>query len=194
MAMVAIMSPGRMQAHNHLVPVQPLAQYFREARQIAFRQRLELLHHFLAFLHGAETMDPEHDFDLHFQRQHSTKRLVFRVDQPATVHLNTTTSRRLTSVLDLPLLILFYPPITDSRSFLWVKSEKVYPWGAPPRVSSRLHTPHVRSLHQSRSRNELVKPQRALDLAHSSFVQWCCQDGELVAVNRALLCADRHPI
>ena len=118
MAMVAIMSPGRMQAHNHLVPVQPLAQYFREARQIAFRQRLELLHHLLAFVHGVETMDPEHDLNLHLQRQHSTKRFVFRVDQPATVHLNTVKSMRLTSVLNIPLLILSYPPITDSRSFL----------------------------------------------------------------------------
>ena len=64
MAMVAIMSSGRIQAHDDLVPVQTLAQYFREACQITFRQRLELLHHLLAFLHGVETMDPEHNLDL----------------------------------------------------------------------------------------------------------------------------------
>ena len=80
MAMVAIMSPGRMQTHDHLVPVQPLAQDFREACQVTFGQRLELLHHLFALLHRVETMDPEHDFDLYFQRQHSTKRLVSRVD------------------------------------------------------------------------------------------------------------------
>ena len=80
MAMVAAISPGRVQAHNDLVPVQTLAQVLWKASQIAFRQRLEFLHHFLAFLHRVETMDPEHDFDLYFQRQHSTKRLVSRVD------------------------------------------------------------------------------------------------------------------
>ena len=64
MAMVAIMSSGRVQAHDHLVPVQPLAQDFWKARQVTFRQRLELLHHFLAFVHGIEAMDPEHDLDL----------------------------------------------------------------------------------------------------------------------------------
>ena len=118
MAMVATISPGCMQTHDHLVPVQPLAQDLREARQVAFGQPFQLLHHLFALLHRVETMHPKHDFDLYFQGQHSTKRLVSRVDQPATVHLNTVKSMRLTSVLDLPLLILFYPPITDSRSFL----------------------------------------------------------------------------
>ena len=64
MAMVAIMSSGRMQAHDHLVPVQPLAQDFREARQVTFRQRLELLHHLFAFVHRVEALYPEHDLDL----------------------------------------------------------------------------------------------------------------------------------
>ena len=64
MAMVAIMSSGRMQTHDDLVPVQPLAQYFWKACQVTFGQRLELLHHFLAFVHCIEAMDPEHNLDL----------------------------------------------------------------------------------------------------------------------------------
>ena len=93
----------------------PFAQDLRETRQVTFRQRLEFLHHLPSLLHGIKTMDPKHDLDLDLQRQHSTKRFVSRVHQPATVHLNTVKSMRLTSVLDLPLLILSHPPITDSR-------------------------------------------------------------------------------
>ena len=33
----------------------------------------------------------------------------------------------------------------------------MYPWGEPPRVSSRVQSPHVMSLHQSRSLKESVK-------------------------------------
>ena len=93
----------------------PFAQVLRETRQVAFRQRLELSHHLPSLLYGVEALHPKHDSHLDLQGQYSAKRLVSGVDQPATVHLNTVKSMRLTSVLDLPLLILSYPPITDSR-------------------------------------------------------------------------------
>ena len=58
----------------------------RQACQVAFGQPLELSHHFFAFVHGVETMDPKHDLHLHFQREHVAKRFVPGVDQPSTVH------------------------------------------------------------------------------------------------------------
>ena len=64
MAMVAAISPRCMHAHNDLIPVQTLAQVLWEARQTAFGQPFELLHHLLAFLHRIEAMDPEHDLHL----------------------------------------------------------------------------------------------------------------------------------
>ena len=64
MAMVAAISSGRVQAHDDLVPVQPLAQYFWKACQVTFGQPFQFTHHFLAFVHCIEAMDPEHDLDL----------------------------------------------------------------------------------------------------------------------------------
>ena len=65
MAVVAAISPGRMQSHDDLVPPSVLAQYLREARQVTFGQPLELTHHLLALLHCIEAMDPEHDLHLY---------------------------------------------------------------------------------------------------------------------------------
>ena len=64
MAMVAAISPGRMQAHNDLIPVQTLAQVLWETRQIAFGQPFKLTHHLPSLLYGVEAMDPKHDLDL----------------------------------------------------------------------------------------------------------------------------------
>ena len=64
MAVVAGISPGRMHAHNDLIPVQTLAQVLWETRQIAFGQPFKLTHHLPSLLYGVEAMDPEHDLDL----------------------------------------------------------------------------------------------------------------------------------
>ena len=98
MAMVAAISSGRMQAHDHLIPVQTLAQHLWEARQIAFRQPLQLTHHLLAFVYGVEALHPKHNSHLDLQGQHAAKRFVFRIDQPTAVHLNTTSSWEMTSL------------------------------------------------------------------------------------------------
>ena len=45
----------------------------------------------------------------------------------------------------------------------------MYPWGVPPRVSSRVQSPHVMSLHQSRSLKESVKSH-----AHSIWLIPIC--------------------
>ena len=65
MAMVAAISSGRMHAHNDLVPPLSLAQVLWKARQTAFGQPFQLLHHLLAPLHRAEAVHPEHDPNLH---------------------------------------------------------------------------------------------------------------------------------
>ena len=80
MAMVAAISPGRMHAHNDLIPVQPLAQVLWKPRQIAFGQPFELLHHLPSLLYGVEAVHPKHDLNLHLQRQHAAKRFVSGVD------------------------------------------------------------------------------------------------------------------
>ena len=115
MAMVAAISSGRIQAHDDLIPVQPLAQVLWEACQSTFRQRLDFAHHFLVFVHRVEAMDPKHDSHLDLQGQHSAKRLVSGVDQPTAVHFDTTSSWQLTSLQRGAFLILSPPPITDSR-------------------------------------------------------------------------------
>ena len=99
MAVLAAISPRCMQSHDHLIPPSVLAQYLRKARQVAFGQPLELTHHLLSSVHGVEAMDPKHDFDLDLEGQHNPKRFVFGIHQPATIHFDTTTSRRLASPL-----------------------------------------------------------------------------------------------
>ena len=81
-AVVTAISPGRMQPHHHLVPVSIFAQMLGEACQVAFGQPLELSHHLLSLVHGVETLDPKHDFQLHLQGQHVAKRLVLGIDHP----------------------------------------------------------------------------------------------------------------
>ena len=80
MAMVAAIFPGGMQSYHHLVPPPIFAQVLGKAREIAFGQPLELLHHLLALLHRVETMDPKHNLHLHFQGQHAAKRFVLGID------------------------------------------------------------------------------------------------------------------
>ena len=99
MAVVAAISPRRVQSHHHLVPVTTLAQCLRETCQIACGQPLQLSHHLLSLVHGVETMDPKHNLNLDLEGQHAAKRFVLRIDQPSAVHLDTVKSMRLTSPL-----------------------------------------------------------------------------------------------
>ena len=64
MAVVAAISPRRMQPYDYMVPPSVLAQYLREARQVTFGQPFKLLHHLLSLLHRVETVHPKHDLDL----------------------------------------------------------------------------------------------------------------------------------
>ena len=64
MAMVAAISSGRVQTHHHLVPASIFTQCLWEARQVAFGQPLDFLHHLLSLLHRVETMDPKHNLNL----------------------------------------------------------------------------------------------------------------------------------
>ena len=158
MAVVAAISPRRVQSHHHLVPPSTFAQVLWEACQVAFGQPLQLSHHLLSILHRVKTMDPKHNLDLDLEGQHAAKRLVLGIDQPSAVHLDTTSSWQLTTVLDLPLLILWCPPITHSRQDLWSPTKKCTHGGYPLESLLVIHDPHVMSLHQSRSLKESVKP------------------------------------
>ena len=114
-AVVTVIAPGRVQTIHHLVPVSILAQYLWEACQIAFGQPLQLSHHLLSLVHGVKAMDPKHNLHLDFQGQHAAKRFVLGINQPSAVHPDTIKTRQLTSPLDIPLLILWCPPIPFSR-------------------------------------------------------------------------------
>ena len=97
MAVVAAISPGCIQTYDYLVPPLSLAQVLWEASQSTFGQPLELLVYFSPLLVGENAFHPKHNSDLDLQGQHAAKRFVSRVHQPATVHLDTTSSWRLTS-------------------------------------------------------------------------------------------------
>ena len=85
-----------------------------QACQVTFGQPLEFLHHLLSLGHGVEAMDPKHDLDLHFQRQHVAKRLVLGIDQPSAVHDDSAKHECGLSAL-FHLIHLFLGPITHSR-------------------------------------------------------------------------------
>ena len=165
-----------------------------EACQIAFGQPLQLSHHLLSLVHGVKTVHPKHNLDLDFQGQHAAKWFVFRVDQPSAVHPDTVNIRQLTSPLDIPLLILWCPPIPTSRQDLGSRPKKVYPWGVPPRVSSRVQSPHVMSLHQSAPLVDSLNHVARSVWAHSTLFSCTGQDGELATIDCAVLSAHRHVI
>ena len=193
MAVVTAISPGCVQTKHHLVPPSVLAQMLGQACQIALGQPLELLHHLLSLVHGIETMDPKHDLGLHFQRQHVAKRLVLGIDQPSAVHVD----RQGMNVASPLCSTLFIYSLDQSppraRTFFY-RRKKVYPWGVPPRVSSRVQSPHVMSLHQSApltdSLNHVARPV----LAHFNLISVAVQDGELATIDCAVLCAHRHVV
>ena len=164
-----------------------------QACQVTFGQPLKLLHHLLSLVHGVEAMDPKHDLDLDLQGQHVAKRFVLRIDQPSAVHDDSAKHECGLSAL-FHLIHLFLGPITHSHQDFGSKPKKVYPWGVPPRVSSRVQSPHVMSLHQSRSLKLVCKTPRALDLAHSTLFSVAVQDGELVAIVGVVLRTHRNPV
>ena len=192
-AVVTTISPGGMQTKHHLVPAPVLAQMLWQACQIAFGQLLEFSHHLLSPVHGVEAMDPKHDFYLHLQGQHVAKRLVFGVDQPSAVHDDSAKHECGLSAL-FHLIHLFLGPITHSRQDLGVQTKKVYPWGVPPRVSSRVQSPHVMSLHQSAplvdSLNHVARPV----LAHSALFSVAVQHGEFTPSPGVVLRTHRDPV
>ena len=89
-----------------------------------------------------------------------------------------------------PLIHGFYGPIPISRQDLGSHPKKVYPWGVPPRVSSRGQSSHVISLHQSVSLIKSLNHVARSVWAHSSLIRQAIQDGKLTPVHRAVLRSD----
>ena len=157
MAMVATIFPRGMQSHHHLVPPPIFAQVSGKACEIAFGQPLEFLHHLFSLVHGVETLHPKHNLNLDFQRQDATKRLILGIHQPSAVH-DDSVKHEMGPLRADPFSYPLFGPITTSRQDLGSTPKKVYPWGAPPRVSSRGQSPHVISLHQSAPLMESLNP------------------------------------
>ena len=192
-AVVTVAALGCVQTKQHLVPPMILAQALGEACDAALGQPLELLDHLLSLVHGVKTLDPKHDFHLHLQGQHVAKRLVLGIDQPLAVHDDSAKHECGLSAL-FPLIHPFLGPIPTSRQDLGVQTRNVYPWEAPPRVSSRVQSPHVVSLHQSAPLVDSLNHVARSVWAHSTLFSDAVQDGELFAVDCAVLRADRHVV
>ena len=136
-------------------------------------------------------MDPKHNLDLHLQRQQVAKRFVLGIDQPSAVHDDSAKHECGLSAL-FHLIHLFLGPVTHSRQDLGSNTENVFPWGVPPRVSSRVQSPHVMSLHQSAPLNDSLNHVARPVLAHSTLISVAVQDGELATIIGVVLCTDRH--
>ena len=98
------------------------------------------------------------------------------------------------SLRSVPLIHPFLGPIPTSRQDLGVQTKKVYPWGAPPRVSSRVQSPDVMSLRQSAPLVDSLNHVARSVWAHSTLFSDAVQDGELFAVDCAVLRAARHVV
>ena len=161
MAMMAPIFPGGMQPHHHLVPPPIFAQVLGKACEIAFGQPFQLLHHLLSFVHGVETMDPKHDFDLDFQGQYAAKRFVSGINQPSAVH-DDSAKHGMGSLRAVPLNHGFLGPITHSRQDLGSTPKKCTHGGHPLEFPLVVKLPHVMSLHQSaplmESLNHVARP------------------------------------
>ena len=172
--MVAPISPGGMQSHYHLVPPPTFAQMLRQTCQVAFGQPFELLHHLLSLVHGVKTVHPKHDFDLDFQGQHAAKRFVPRINQPSAVHDDNSVKHGMRSLRSsLPLLSV---PGTNHplAPGLGVPPKKVYPWGAPPRVSSHGQSPPCDISPPISSSHGVSKSRCALRVSSFQFDQSRC--------------------
>ena len=70
----------------------------------------------------------------------------------------------------------------------------MYPWGGPPRVSSRSDYPHVMALHSSDSLVASLKHVARPVWVHSSLIRYADQHGEFAVVVGIVLDADRHAV
>ena len=145
----------------------------RQACQVAFGQPLEFSHHLLSLVHGVEAMDPEHDFYLHLQGQHVAKRLVLGIDQPSAVHDDSAKHEMgpLRSVPPYSSVLWTNHPLAPG---LGVPTKKVYPWGAPPRVSSRVQAPPCDVSPPISFSHGVSKSRCALRVSSFQFVQSRC--------------------
>ena len=66
----------------------------------------------------------------------------------------------------------------------------MYPWGVPPRVSSRSDYPHVMALHSSDSLVESLNHVARPVWVHSSLFSHTVQDGELAVIVGFVFCTD----
>ena len=106
----------------------------------------------------------------------------------------TAPSMNVVSPLCSPLFICSLDQ-SPTRARTWgSKPKKVYPWGVPPRVSSRVQSPHVMSLHQSAPLVDSLNHVTRSVWAHSTLISCTGQDGELATIDCAVLCADRDPV
>ena len=167
--MVAPIFSGSAQSQHHLVPPPTFAQMLRQACQVTFRQSLELLHHLFTLVHRIETVHPKHNFHLDFQGQHTAKRLILGIHESSAVH-DHRLQHELRSLYWVLLIHGVLEPITHSRQDIGVPPKKVYPWGAPPRVSShdptppRDDSPPINAFpHVSKSRCVLCQPSFQFD-------------------------------
>ena len=192
-AVVTAISPGCVQPHHHLVPPSVLAQMLGEACQTAFGQPLQLLHHLLSLVHGVKTVHPKHNFHLHLQGQHVAKRLVFGVDESLVFHVDRQ-GMNVASPLCSTLFICSLDQSPTRARTLFHRRKKVYPWGVPPRVSSRVQSPHAMSLHQSAPLVDSLNHVAPSVWAHSTLISCSGQDGELFAVDFAVLRTNRDPV
>ena len=192
MAVVTVASFGYMRANHHLDPPSILAKVLCEACHIAFGQFFKFTQQLPSLVHRHKTLDPKHDLELHHKGQPLAKRLVFRIHQSLVFHDD---RARHESDLSAPFrLINPHPgPITYSRQDPWSMDKKVYPWGVPPRMSFRSHSPHVMPLHRSAPWVDSLKHAAHLVLAHSALFSQAVQDGEVPASTCALLRAYYGP-
>ena len=70
----------------------------------------------------------------------------------------------------------------------------MYPWGAPPRVSSRGQSSPRDLSPPIPFSGQVCKTPRALEGSHSTLFSQSGQDGGNAFVNCLILDADRHPI
>ena len=139
-AMVAAIFSRGAQPQHHLIPPPTFAQVLGKPCHVAFGQSLQLLDHLLTLIHRIETMDPKHNLDLDFQRQYTAKRLISGINKSTAVHDDSAQHG-----MDLSALVYLYSWVSVANRLLapglGIHPKKVYPWGVPPRVSSRDHTP-----------------------------------------------------
>ena len=172
--MVAAIFSRGAQPQHHLIPPSTFAQVLGKPCQVTFGQPFQLLHHLLAFVHGAKTLHPKHDLDLDLQGQHAAKRFISGINKSTAVHVENSVKHGM-------------GPLRSSLPYSWVPGtnrllapglgvppKKVYPWGAPPRISSRDQTPPRDISPPISSSHQVSKSRCALRMSSFQFVQSRC--------------------